>query len=295
MDDREDQGLEDDVAGTDELLLDTSYSNPTSTIRPNTRTQSEPKNQRCFVLLCVLFVLHVILSAAGYYHIKSKSTEEFSILKKHIESLEEKITSMSATVLVNKKEAQSENQKLADRLVFDNRNVTAHITSILGELGIHQAVLDRLSNGTSNADVLDKLKLTEANVAMELTEVKGDVVDSLNKSKQMIYNQLTSNMEEMENTKKEIESQMKATQKKMKSVLTETTSNIYEVEKNVTVQLDTMESQLGATSSALDMSVMNAQLTIKAEVQNVRGRCTMGAVLLFIHSYTRTLIHSYTH
>lgn len=140
--------------------------------------------------------------------------------------------------------------------VVEQQNTTAtiEIGNIWSTLDSHNYQLKRLSNGTSNADVLDKLASTKEEIDTKLTSTQSTISDQLTQTKQNVSQQLDSTVVQM------------------KEVVSSASMHIREVENNVTTKLNGMSQQLTATVSEVNFAVTTAQDTIHDEVDSVKNK-----------------------
>jgi len=153
-------------------------------------------------------------------------------------------------------------------------------------------MLNRLANGTSNADVLDKLKATEQDMTTQLRSTKEQVWSSLSLAARNMSSQLSAAQRQMAQAllstsrnvsqslalsskqlaeaKAKVDDKMDRTVSRMDAVVGEADHHIQAVQSNVTMKIDSISSQLDSTVANLQQAVAEAEATIKTEVDAVR-------------------------
>jgi ferritin-like protein len=155
---------------------------------------------------------------------------------------------------VNKVEVDEKSFQTAawKEIVKQNKTTSQNLRTIWSTVDEHEHELIRLSNGTSNADVLDKLEETKLNVFHQLTFTQANVDKKLVDAQHNVSLMLDSKVHEMQH------------------VVSKATNNINEMEKNITSRLNSISSKLTATVDEVSHSVADAQETISVEVESVR-------------------------
>lgn len=137
-------------------------------------------------------------------------------------------------------------------IVRQNKSTSTKLHSLWSTVDEHEHMLVRLSNGTSNADVLDKLEETKVIVRNQMSSTQSHVDEKLTDAQRNVTVMLDSKVHEMQH------------------VVSKAAANINEMEKNITVRLNSMSNQLTATVNEVSHSVADAQETITVEVESVR-------------------------
>ena len=120
-------------------------------------------------------------------------------------------------------------------------------------------IVQRLSNRTTNADVLEQLQITSSKVSQDLAST------TLN-----VTLQLAANEQHMRQAQTTVRQQLDDAMMSMKDAVLRATSRIYEVQSNVTNQLALMSRTLEVTVSNINEAVDAAEDTIHKEVQVVQ-------------------------
>jgi hypothetical protein len=163
-------------------------------------------------------------------------------------------------------------EAVTDKKIHDlDTNYSKHFSSLSSIVDSHEKELVRLSNGTTNADVLDKLKATKEEVGSALEETKEEVSNSLQTVQRNVSEQVAASQRALDSTQQAVSQHLNATLGTVNKVVYEATSHIHEVRHNVSVQLEGMNQQLSRTVAQLSDAVDSAQDTIRSEVNVVQA------------------------
>ena len=170
-------------------------------------------------------------------------------------------------------ESSTHNQlnDIGKRVALQNSTATVEFNSLWSTVNNHDEQLVRLSNGTSNADVLDKLKETKEAVSSELQTTKTVISTELIRARTNVTLQLQQSRLEFQQTQIEVNQHLDSTVQKMRKAVNDATSNIYLVQQNVTNQMNYIGMQLAHTVQELSDNVEEAQQLINEEVNHVKG------------------------
>lgn len=150
------------------------------------------------------------------------------------------------------------------------RNYGRTLTDIQSALDDHQRQLNRLSNGTSNADVLDKLKETRAEVRSRLEREHEEVFTLVEQSRRNVTQQLQANNAQLSVTKQHVDTSLNQTVSYMQSVLGAASTDIRAVQRNVTTELAVMTESVQTIVHNLKDKVHDAEVKIRQEVDAVQ-------------------------
>lgn len=165
--------------------------------------------------------------------LESDSQAKFFVVEDTINSLQQKELSLiSYTSQLNATVAQQ------------NRSQSMQLQMISTQLATHDQAIVRLSNGTSNADVLDKLKMTKEDIDRQLAITQSNV-SSL----------LQENAQRLETTQQEVSKSLNTTMASVRVAVGDATRHIHEVQRNVTGQLNGMSEYLANTVKELSGAV----------------------------------------
>jgi hypothetical protein len=235
----------------------------------------------------MFFAFVFIFAAGGYMKLESDQRynqllNQYLALKAQVDTVESDNNARYSKMkkdfdLVQSQESTFEENARLHMDVIDHeiqsQNATAfnQINGLWTTVTSHDQQILRLTNGTSNADVLDKLQETKAQINNQLDFTKADISTQLNLATRNVSLQLQTSRQELQQTQYDVNAHLDATVAKMKSAVTIATSNIYEVQKNVTNQMNTMGLQLSQTVHDLTANVDEAQKLINQEVETVKG------------------------
>ncbi|RYG95576.1 hypothetical protein EON65_55765 [archaeon] len=95
-------------------------------------------------------------------------------------------------------------QGLSDSVSYETFTRSAQYAQLSLQVGEHDKALTRLSNGTSNADVLDTLQRTKQQVYSALNTTKFDVSNSLQQTQQEVSEQLQQSAQQLQSTQRAV-------------------------------------------------------------------------------------------
>eukprot|EP00981_Chlorochromonas_danica_P002250 scaffold437_cov168-Ochromonas_danica.AAC.67 len=239
---------------------------PVQPLPPAPLPLSNPSSHRLFSILnLILFFLIVCLGWVKYDsdHRIGDLSAQIATLSTRLEKVEKQsdanfflLTDNLQTVQEKEKELESFASGLGDNVVQLNRSHDA-LSRVVGD---HGKALARLSNGTSNADVLDKLRETKESLAKEMDLTKRNVSAVVSASQ-----------EEVETAKAVVTQRLDHTVLTVRAVVQNATEHIHQVQRNVTGQLDGMSARLAATVADLSAAVDSAKEAIHSEVDVVQA------------------------
>lgn len=257
-----------------------SYNNFRITDEPpfsSRRINQNNNKNRCYNFLSskyflfgILLVLIVFIIAMGYLLFQKLDTEIIELkaeLSSYRSQTDRNFIALT-TNLDNFKDKENDFEVLATKKIVDtnkifqtqNKTLSGNINRIFSTIELHQKELDRLSNGTSNADVLDQLRATKK-------AVDNDLDDALSK----VDKRLRKNADEIEKTEVQIKEDLDNAMDRMKLVVEKSTNHIKDIQQNVTNELDFMSVKLVATVQELNKEVNTAKGIIQSEVADVKG------------------------
>ncbi len=230
------------------------------------------------------FLLTLVMAVA-LIAMKLESDQRHVALQKQVIDLQRQLNEVSANEASNfhvlqdtllNKEAEFESQTqanlagLADVVSLQNRSFVNQYHNVWEKLLTHDASLIKLTNGTSNAEVLDKLQLTKEQVSSEMMKTKTEVSNHLQDITHNVTLIIEENTAQLQQTKFSIASYLNSTVDNMRSVMTTATNHIFEVQRNVTRAMNQTKANVERTVIDLSASVLKAQATIQEEVAEVR-------------------------
>ncbi len=216
------------------------------------------------VLLVFLTLLFIV------YYSSSSST---AAIDTRIRDLEGQIERLRLDLLEGQQQSTHEyevllgkHDKLSSKLdTYESKvsnkfnDISANFTTLYTYKAESSRLISRLSNHTSNADVLDQLAATNLRVSMELQQSKAEVSQALLEVERNVTIQLNNS-----------QAQVNEAMDTLRSVVLSATGEIYEVQRNVTLQLSLMSESISETTVKLNNDVQQAQDIIQREVSGVR-------------------------
>lgn len=227
---------EEDEASLTSFEIDrTMYAEVSSAVvgAPQERQQQQQSFRLERVLYLLLYVATVIATTVAYKDLQQKHLEDCA----RIDALTNDIKRMSTTVV----SLESALEIVSRRDNNKTSELQNQLSSLSIELSAHDGILIRLTNRTTNADVLDELHTTKTYISEQLAVTKDDVTAKLS-----------------------------STEKKLNSVVLGATTSIQAAQRNVTLQLSAMEVSLAATVGTLNQAVESAKATIRDEMATVQ-------------------------
>jgi len=233
-------------------------------------------NRWSSVGLCLLYILVFLLAAAGcgaYYKLlKSSVAADVRILKltEGILSLESELAALREFTSTHFDVVNSEVEGLEANVTSIYLDLDGRTSQQAVTMSVIENTVKRLSNRTTNADVLDALQTTKEHVSLELDKTKQDVNSQLVRTTRNVTERLTLTEIHMQKAQENVRDQLDQTVQTMKSVLATSTGQIHAMQSNVTLQLASMSHVLEETVSELNTAVDMAQQTIHEEVKVVQ-------------------------
>jgi hypothetical protein len=216
---------------------------------------------------------------------KIESDQRYVQLQTQVVDLQRQLADVSTTEAVNLRtlqdslllkesnletKTQSSIQSLSDTVWTQNRSLAHQYHSVWDKLTAHDTLLVKLTNGTSNAEVLDKLQWTKQQVASQMQMTKEEITTHVSSIARNVSQQLAANQEQLHVTQSSIATYLNHTVHNMRSVMTLATNHIYDVQRNVTRAMNQTKLNVERTVVELSASVLHAQATIQDEVAEVR-------------------------
>lgn len=215
----------------------------------DTTTRSTPYSSN--TLLWVYVILLTLASSIGFYTLFQHQIaleNEIMIYKSKIETIQSSLSLEMHTI-------ESAIQSM-------NNNMTAEISDIGSSINSHSVdihgltdTVNRLSNRTTNADVLDRLATTHQMVLHEL-----------NGTKLAIAQQMIDSKQSLDQTQINIKNQMEITQTHINHVIDNAEAHLGQVQSNMTAKIRAMGASVDDTVKKLDIDVSAAEARIHDDV-----------------------------
>lgn len=261
-----------------------SYSKPTSNhlLRPSSSPTICIKYSfilKTIALVCVVMVINYITYLTLKHQMDNNSNRIFSLTDR-IESIKNDLTDLRTKsamkfeslkndlIALDTREdsldsfTHTQFSTLSDNFSALNEQQTAvhsEVSVIGNQINEHDKLLAKLSNRTSNAEVLDKLKETKLTVFSELDHTKLLVADALDKSNRNVSKGL-----------QQTHTELNSTVSYMKNVIAAATVEIFSIQSEVNGHLSDIEKNLKTTVADLNLAVDSAKETISTQVLGVK-------------------------
>ncbi len=210
------------------------------------------------LMICTLALSQILVVAFSVY-LKYGYDQRISNLEASVVLMQARVDDLETTTILKLGlydsrviEIESSEKRFQKSIWVEIVNQNESTASLLSTVREHDRMLVRLSNGTSNADVLDRLEETKMAVANQMANTQYHVDQKLMGAQRNVTEMLGSKVHEMQN------------------VVSKATTNINEMERNITGRLNRMSEQLSVTVDEVNHSVADAQETISDEVESVR-------------------------
>lgn len=230
-------------------------------------------------------LLITLAMAISIVAMKIESDQRYVQMQNQVVDLQRQLSDVSTTQTMNLRtlqdslllkesnletKTQSSIQSLSDTVLTQNRSLTHQYHSVWDKITAHDTLLVKLTNGTSNAEVLDKLQVTKQQVASQMQTTKEEIKTHVASIARNVSQQLTANQEQLQATQSSIATYLNHTVHNMRSVMSLATNHIYDVQRNVTRAMNQTKINVERTVVELSASVLHAQATIQDEVAEVR-------------------------
>lgn len=249
---------------------------------PNTSERKGccPNSLGTWISLLITFAMAISIIA-----MKIESDQRYVQMQNQVVDLQRQLSDVSTTQAMNlrtlqesllTKETELETktqttlQSLTDTVSTQNRSLVSQYHSVWDKIVAHDTLLVKLTNGTSNAEVLDKLQLTKQQVASQMQTTKAEIQSHVSSIARNVSQQLAANQNQLQATQSSIATYLNHTVHNMRSVMTLATNHIYDVQRNVTRAMNQTKVNVERTVVELSASVLHAQATIQDEVAEVR-------------------------
>lgn len=220
----------------------------------------------CSTEMCLFLLSYLALILVGglvYRDLKRSQMREavkLENMESNILDLQERYDRLSIAFDEYKK------NELAIETTFQN-----DVNILSNTVAAHSVIVNRLSNMTTNADVLDKLKETSERIDLALTATKSDVSQALEETRLNVTYNLAMTSRELRATQEKVQGELSTTLETLNEVVVDATTNIHQVQNNVTLQLASMTDTLDVTVEHINELVQHAQETIHQEVAGVKA------------------------
>lgn len=239
---------------------------------PKTNTADRPSSSSCACNWLSIFNTLVLISICVYLYIQFKQTvQKYSEIDQRLDAIQKyndnKFNSLEWTVQ-HWREAEQTYETDTNRAM---QKITQDIATIDKTLEYQEYQLNRLlQNGTSNADVLDRLKETRQEVKMRLQKEHEEVFAVVQASTRNVTMRLEQNSREIAATQQHVDESLQQTVVYMQEVVGTASTHIRQVQENVTNEMDATTRKVEVMVHKLGDKVRAAEDTIHNEVEAVQ-------------------------
>jgi hypothetical protein len=215
------------------------------------------------------FLLIAGLSVALYYT-NQQSSQQINQLQDDLLATRYDFDMQMDAIRNNITALQAAERKFEDDTDGSLSTLSHKLKDVRDSLSYQEYQINRLSNGTSNADVLDKLKETREEVKYRLEREHSQVFSAMEESRRNVSQRLEQNSIELAVTKARVESSLTETVEYMQEVVGVASTNIRSMQRNVTIEIDAMTKHVEKIVHKLGGEVKEAEDTIHQEVLAVQ-------------------------
>ncbi|KAJ1440878.1 organic solute transporter Ostalpha-domain-containing protein, partial [Ochromonadaceae sp. CCMP2298] len=216
--------------------------------------------------LALIIALAVLFSA--HYKQNRQDMKVLTAELKHLKEASDTQYSSFYLELSKLRSAEDEYKSTTDNLF---RQMGLNMSTVESTVHFHTKQLSRLLNGTSNAEVLEKLAQTETEVRHRLEEEHKDIQHDIEKSTRNVSERLAESSRALQETQRRVDDHLNASVTHMQSAVNTATSTLFQAQYNVTNKLDLMTNHVETIVAVLGQQVQEAQDTIEMEVSKVQN------------------------
>lgn len=251
----------------------------------NARNVENRNGKGCGSLGMWIYMILTLSMAIAIIFMKLESDHRYTSMQQQIIEMQRQLDNANSNELANlhafqdsliskendfEERTQSSILSLSDIVQKQNRSYNYQYKDIVAKISTHDATLIKLTNGTSNAEVLDKLQWTKDHVANQMSETKAEVASKIQDVTRNVSLLIEDSHLQLQQTQSSISTFLNSTVNNMRAVMTTATNHIYEVQRNVTHAMNQTKINMERTVIELSQSVLKAQSTIQGEVSEVR-------------------------
>lgn len=248
-----------------EKICSCCYSNPNDSHKSRT-------SSCCPNVLGILNFLLVIAAIAYLYIFTRNTNARFDSLQNDMAQLQK-----TSDVRYNSLLSQFTTEQAAEQL-FESKakakisEVESKYQSYSDMLKDQERKLIRLSNGTTNADVLDRLRETREEVRHSLQREHAEVFSAMQQSSRNLSDSLEQNRQQLAATQSRVDTSLNQTVTYMQTVVGTASTHIRQIQENVTRDINDMSDRVHKIVTKLGDNVKAAEDTIHQEVQGVQTK-----------------------
>ena len=148
--------------------------------------------------------------------------------------------------------------------------IYANVTAITDAMEYHDRQLGRLLNRTTNADVLDKLTVTESNIQHLVEMERQEVMEQIQLSTKNVSDKLAKSSRELSETQRLVDNHLDQSVQNMRHIVDTATMQIETVQSNVASQVLNISYHFNSVVGSLEGAVEEAKASIKQQVRVVK-------------------------
>jgi hypothetical protein len=224
------------------------------------------------VIIAILSVLVVALVGSNHQHIVQLETE-LSLVRA---ALNDQSSAIAHNLTTWKKEEHAYKLNI-DKVLRNHGKSLSDLSRLVAD---HQSQIFRLSNGTSNADVLDRLKETRTDVQTRLEREHAEVFSLVDQTRRDVAQQLEINKALLSETEQHVAASLNQTLSYTQAAVGKASAEMYAAQANVTVALAHMTTTVQAKVYDVADKVTRAGGTIHEEVQRVQQEISQSITIM---------------
>ncbi len=156
--------------------------------------------------------------------------------------------------------------EIGEAVQSQQKEASSQFAQIDKQMDDLSSIITRLSNRTTNADVLEQLHVTYGQMQGDVDRVKGEVNLALHQTQIDINAQLESNNKVFEDAQNKATDALHDTEDHVKDIIHEANEHIHFMQDNVTAQMGQMQGFVDSTVERLNADVSTAEAKIAQDV-----------------------------
>ena len=240
---------------------------------PRDESRKNTSSSWCCLNMCGILNFILVVAAIGYmYYYTRETNTRFEMLQNDMAAMQKNSDDRYDTLLAALNAEQRAEQQFESRTKSRIAEVEEKFQSYSDALDEQERQLIRLSNGTSNADVLDRLKETREEVRYSLQREHKEVSALMQQTARNLTESLAQNNKQLAVTQSRVYTTLNSTVAYMQSVVGTASAHIQQIQTNVTREIDDMTQKVHKIVTKLGDNVKAAEDTIREEVQGVQAK-----------------------
>lgn len=240
---------------------------------PSGEPRKNPSNPWCCLNVCGILNFLLVAGAIAYmYYYTKEVNTKFALLQSDMAAMQKNADDRYSSLLAALTDEQRAEQQFESRTKSRIAEVEGKFQYYSDALEEQERQLIRLSNGTSNADVLDRLKETREEVRNSLQREHKEVTALMQQSARNLTESLAQSNKQLAVTQNRVYTSLNSTVAYMQSVVGTASAHIQQIQTNVTREIDDMTQKVHKIVTKLGDNVKAAEDTIREEVQGVQAK-----------------------